>query len=65
MSIKRCKHKGQPALRWNNGTPFTYNPDSKQSETHARKKAIAEGVSSGEYFKEAIEKIWKFRNKRP
>ena len=64
MPLKRCNKSGQSGWKWGDqGTCYVYNPDSKQSETIARKKAISQGVAIGEYFREAIEKIWKFRNK--
>ncbi len=64
MPIQRCTLDKNPGWRWgSSGKCYTYNPDNKATETVARKKAQDQGIATGEYFREVLDRLQKVYKK--
>lgn len=64
MPIQRCQLNGKKGWRWGNeGTCYTYDPNSKASETKAKNKAKDQGIAIGEYFREVVERLRDIKKK--
>lgn len=51
MPVKSCQDNNQPGWKWgDSGKCYTYDPKSEISSNNAKKKAIIQGVATGEYF---------------
>lgn len=49
MPIKRCESDGKPGWKWGDmGKCYTYDPDSLSESKAARKKALKQGIATGE-----------------
>lgn len=63
MPLQRCTQDGKSGWRWGSkGKCYIYTPGSKQSETVARKKAENQGLATGEFFRDAVDRLnaaWK------
>lgn len=50
MPIKSCQFEGQPGYKWGDqGKCYTYDPESERSQKSAKRKAIRQGVATGEF----------------
>ena len=49
MPVKDCSADGEPGVKWGDeGTCYTYDPDSDTSQAEAVKKALAQGIAMGD-----------------
>jgi hypothetical protein len=63
IPLQKCEIDGKPAWRWgDSGKPYPYAADDPESETEAKKKALAQATTMGEFDKsmdtERVEKSW-------
>jgi hypothetical protein len=50
MPIKSCESDKKPGLKWgDSGKCYTYQPKNEGSRNKAKKKAIIQGIATGEY----------------
>jgi hypothetical protein len=49
MPVKDCQSEKKPGYKWGDvGKCYPYNPDNEGSKRNARKKAVAQGIASGD-----------------
>lgn len=64
MAITRCKKDNRPGYKWSGSAKcHCYNPTSKSSETMARNKATNEGIKTGDFLREVMDRLRKLRSK--
>lgn len=52
MPIKTCQFENRPGYKWGDqGKCYTYDPESERSQKSAKRKAIRQGIASGEFIK--------------
>lgn len=50
MPVKECEDNSKPGLKWgDSGKCYTYTPNNEGSRNKAKKKAIIQGIATGEY----------------
>lgn len=55
MPVKGCSSNGKPGYKWGDaGKCYTYNPNSEASKKNAKKRALAQGIASGDINLEAF-----------
>lgn len=53
MPLKKCQINNEPGWKWGDaGFCYSYLPNSKSSETRAKKKALAQGIAIGDFIEE-------------
>ena len=53
MPLKKCQTNNEAGWKWGDaGFCYRYTPNSKSSETKARKKALAQGLAQGDFIEE-------------
>jgi hypothetical protein len=53
MPLKKCQTNNEPGWKWgDSGFCYRYTPNSKSSETKARKKALAQALAQGDFIEE-------------
>lgn len=58
MPINSCSSNGNPGYKWGDGGKcYTYSPDSESSKKDARKKALAQGIASGDIDIERVNEV--------
>ena len=64
MPIKRCQENGTPGYKWGDeGKCYLYNPSDPESESSARKSAIAQGLAIGiDYKRKKRKKRYDFQS---
>ena len=50
MPVKECEDNSKPGFKWGDaGKCYTYEPKNEASRNNAKKKAIIQGIATGEY----------------
>lgn len=50
MPVKECQSEGKSGLKWgDSGKCYTYTPNNEGSRNRAKKKAIIQGIATGEF----------------
>ena len=53
MPLKKCQTNNEPGWKWgDSGFCYRYTPNSKSSETRARKRALAQALAIGDFIEE-------------
>jgi hypothetical protein len=52
MPLKKCQTNNEPGWKWGDGFCYRYDPNSKSSETRARKRALAQALAQGYFIEE-------------
>jgi len=51
MPVKECQLEGKPGYKWGDkGKCYTYTPNNSVEQNNSKKKAIIQGIATGEYF---------------
>jgi len=50
MPVKECEDNSKSGFKWgDSGKCYTYTPNNEVSRNKAKKKAIIQGIATGEY----------------